>query len=341
MQTSAKSFVLMDAESGRILLEKESGRSLPIASTTKIMTALVALERGSLGDVVRVKREHLREGSSMYLQEGEELTLEQLLYGLLLSSGNDAAECIAASYGGEEFLAAMNEKAAALGMEQTAFANASGLDASGHYSSALDMARLAAAAMENPVFSRIVSTKTASAGERALSNHNKLLGTLGGCIGLKTGYTEDAGRTLVSCCERDGLRLIAVTLNDRADWDDHAALYEYAFSKYSAKAAVRRGDVCAHLPIVGAEGKSAAVTAKDSIFYPCAEGENFSCEKLLPEALSAPLRSGDEVGELIIRMDGQEIGRVALVCAQDIDEITPEEGFFAQILRSVSAMVRR
>ncbi len=325
----------MDAESGRILLERESERELPIASTTKIMTALVALERGSLDDVVRVKREHLREGSSMYLREGEELTLEQLLYGLLLSSGNDAAECIAASCGGEDFIAAMNEKAAALGMTHTAFANASGLDAQGHYSSALDMARLAAAAMENPVFSRIASTKTASAGERTLSNHNKLLGTLDGCIGLKTGYTSAAGRTLVSCCERNGLRLIAVTLNDRADWDDHAALYEYAFSMYSSKAAVRRGDVCAYLPIEGADGKSAAVTAKESIFYPCAEGEMFSCEKLLPEVLSAPLRSGDEVGELIVCLNGKEIGRTALICAQDIDENAPEEGVIARIWRTV------
>jgi len=319
-----------------VLLEKESERELPIASTTKIMTALVALERGSLTDRVRVRREHLREGSSMYLKEGEELTLEELLYGLLLASGNDAAECIAAHYGGEEFLAAMNEKAAALGMEHTSFANASGLDASGHHSSALDMARLAAAAMENPLFSRIVSTKSASAGERVLSNHNKLLGALDGCIGLKTGYTSAAGRTLVSCCERDGLRFVAVTLNDRADWDDHTALYDYAFSVVSSKAAVRRGDICAYLPIEGAERKSAAVTAKDSIFYPCAEDEIFSYEKFLPETLCAPIIAGQEVGELIVCLDGEEIGRTALVCAQAIVENEGEEGVFTRIWRAVS-----
>lgn len=324
-----------------MLLERNSGRELPIASTTKIMTALIALERGNLSDVVRVKREHLREGSSMYLKEGEELTLEALLYGLLLSSGNDAAECIAASFGGEEFLKAMNDKAAALGMTHTAFANASGLDAEGHYSSALDMARLAAYAMNEPLFARIASTKTARAGERTLTNHNKLLTSLDGCIGLKTGYTNAAGRTLVSCCEKNGLRLIAVTLNDRADWDDHAALYDYAFSHYSRKAAVRRGDVFAQLPLEGAEGKSVAIAAKDGIFCACAEGEEFTVEKQLPELLNIPIRAGDEVGELIVSLRGEEIGRTALVCAETVEENPTKDGLLARLWRIVSAEDRR
>ena len=331
---SAQAYVLMDADSGRILLERESERELPIASTTKIMTALVALERGALGDLVRVKREHLVEGSSMYLKEGEELTLESLLYGLLLASGNDAAECIADSYGGEAFIAAMNEKAAALGMEYTCFINASGLDAEGHRSSAHDMARLAAHAMENSVFSRIVSTKTAKVGERTLSNHNKLLGTLAGCIGLKTGYTSAAGRTLVSCCERDGLRLVAVTLNDRDDWADHTALYECGFAAFERKTAVRRGDVCAYLSVEGTE-RSVALTAQESIVYPCGKDESFSVEKKLPDTLSAPIKAGEAVGELIVSCNGQEIGRTALVCAEDMEEKEERQGMLARIFLSL------
>ncbi len=336
---SASAYVLMDAESGRVLLEKAGEKELPIASTTKIMTALVALEQGALTDVVRVKKEHLKEGSSMYLREGEELTLEWLLYGLMLSSGNDAAQCIADSYGGDAFIEKMNEKAAALGMTHTAFANASGLDEEGHYSCALDMARLAAYAMRNPVFARITATKSASVGERHLSNHNKLLSSMQGCIGLKTGYTSSAGRTLVTCCERNGLRLVAVTLHDGNDWADHTALYEYAFAQYSANAAVRQCDVCAHLPIEGAVEKSMAVTAQHSIYYPCTREESFSYEKRLPSCVTAPVKAGDAVGELIVRCNGVEIGRTALLCARDIEkeEKKTAENLFSRMLRAFSA----
>ena len=243
-QTSAESFVLIEAQSGRVLASRNAERELAIASTTKIMTALVAMEEKSPSETVSVKEKHLKEGSSMYLRAGETLTLEDLLYGLLLPSGNDAAECIADYCGGgvEPFVRKMNEKAAALGMSHTAFANPSGLDAEGHYSCALDMARLAAYAMCQPLFVRIASTKTAAVGERMLGNHNKLLASLSGCVGVKTGYTSAAGRTRVTCCERDGLRLIAVTLNDRDDWNDHAALYEYGFSAYARRCAVSRGE---------------------------------------------------------------------------------------------------
>ena len=238
-QPSAGAYLLMDAESGRVLLERNAEEEMAIASTTKIMTALVAIEHGGLSDAVPVKESHLKEGSSMYLRAGETLTLEALLYGLLLPSGNDAAECIADYCGGgvEQFVSRMNGKAAELGMTHTSFSNPSGLDAQGHYSCALDMARLAAYAMNEPTFARIASTKTASVGERMLGNHNKLLGSLRGCVGLKTGYTSAAGRTLVTCCERDGMRLVAVTLNDRDDWNDHTALYEYGFSAYTRRCA--------------------------------------------------------------------------------------------------------
>ena len=195
-EPAAAAYVLMEADSGRVLLARNEEQRRSIASTTKIMTCLVALEHSTLTDKVTVRREHLREGSSMYLAEGETLTMEELLYGLMLPSGNDAAECIAAHCGGsggsKQFIAWMNEKAASLGMTHTAFLNPSGLDESGHGSCALDMARLAACAMQDPTFARIASTRTACVGARTMTNHNKLLASYPGCIGLKTGYTGDA-----------------------------------------------------------------------------------------------------------------------------------------------------
>ena len=187
-KTSAASFVLMEAESGRVIASGNELQERSIASTTKIMTCLVALEHSALEEQVTVTRAHLREGSSMYLAEGETLTMEELLYGLMLPSGNDAAECIADHCGGEggsrQFVAWMNEKAKMLGMTRTAFANPSGLDEAGHRSCALDMARLAAYAMRDPTFTRIASTRTARVGARTMTNHNKLLAKYPGCIGL-------------------------------------------------------------------------------------------------------------------------------------------------------------
>lgn len=184
----------------------------------------------------------MAEGSSMYLRPGEKLTLETLLYGLLLSSGNDAALAVTECMGGAvPFVARMNEKAAELGMENTHFANPNGLDDEAHYSTAEDMAKLAAAAMDDPVLRRVASTRTARIGGRTLTNHNKLLSRVEGCVGLKTGYTRAAGRTLVSCAERDGVRLVAVTLQDGDDWNDHASLYEQGFRVLRPVKAVERG----------------------------------------------------------------------------------------------------
>ena len=230
VEVSATAAVLLDADTGQLLYEKNGDEQMLIASTTKIMTALVALEQAEPDDTVTVTREHMTEGSSMYLKPGETVRVEELLYGLLLCSGNDAALALTECAGGlEPFVALMNEKAAALGMTHTSFANPNGLDAEGHYSTARDMAVLAAAAMEEPTFRRICSSRAVTIGQRTMENHNRLLRQVEGCIGLKTGYTKAAGRTLVSCAERCGCRLIAVTLRDSDDWADHAALYEYGF----------------------------------------------------------------------------------------------------------------
>ena len=236
IQLSATAAILMDADSGEILYEKDAGRRMRIASTTKIMTALVALDRARLTDTITVTAAHMVEGSSMYLKPGETVTVEELLYGLMLCSGNDAALALADCCGGlEEFVQAMNDKAAELGMQDTSFANPNGLDDENHYSTARDMAVLAAYAAQNPTFRRICSTRTATVGSRTMTNHNKLLSQLEGCIGMKTGYTKAAGRTLVSCAQRDGCRLVAVTLCDGNDWADHKSLSEMGFAAQSEK----------------------------------------------------------------------------------------------------------
>lgn len=317
-ETSAEAFILMDAASGRVLASHNELAEKSIASTTKIMTALVALEHSTLSEKVTVRREDLREGSSMYLAEGETLTMEELLYGLLLPSGNDAAECIASYCGGgarETFIDWMNEKAASLGMTHTAFRNASGLDESGHHSCALDMARLAAYAMRDPVFVRIVSTASASLGTRTMTNHNKLLASYPGCIGLKTGYTGDAGRTLVTCAERDGLRLIAVTLHDGSDWADHAALYDYGFSAYTCAFGAKRG---AQYAAVTVGDTAVGAVAAESFCYPITAGEALSTRTEMVSSLSAPIVCGQKLGELVILCGEAEVGRVDLVSERTV-----------------------
>ncbi len=317
---SAASFVLMDADSGRVLLAKAETDERAIASTTKIMTALVALENSRLTDTATVRREYLREGSSMYLAEGETLTMESLLYGLMLPSGNDAAECVAGCCGGREaFVRRMNEKAAALGMTHTLFTNPSGLDEEGHRSCALDLARLMSYAMCDPAFARIVSTATASAGTRSMTNHNKLLGSVEGCVGGKTGYTGAAGRTLVTCAERGGLRFVAVTLHDGGDWQDHAALYDYGFAAYRNERAVERGKTYALAAVRGGEASCVALNAEESFFFPLAEGETLSLRVEPDDAANAPIRAGQPLGEAVVLLNGtEEVGRVALTAANGV-----------------------
>ena len=250
--TSASSAILMEAESGRVLYEQNAHEERLIASITKLMTALVALESGhDLEETVTVGEACTRaEGSSLYLRPGEEISLKGLLYGVMLRSGNDAALAVAEHCGGsvEEFVGRMNEKAAQLGMVNSHFANPNGLNAEGHYSSAYDMALLARACLENEALAEIAATKSATVDGRVLTNHNKLLWQYEGCIGLKTGYTEKAGRTLVSAARRGGMTLIAVTLNDPDDWRDHTALLDYGFSTYAAVTLTEEGKAVARRP---------------------------------------------------------------------------------------------
>ena len=321
VSTSASAAVLMDADSGRILYAHNENARMLIASTTKIMTALVAIETGRLSDVITVSRAAtLVEGTSMYLKEGEQLTLETLLYGLLLSSGNDAALAVAEGVAGsvDAFVALMNDKAAVLGMTGSSFANPNGLDADGHYSTALDMALLACAAMENTTLMRIASTKSVTVGGRTMNNHNRLLNTVEGCIGLKTGYTRAAGRTLVSCAERNGQRLVAVTLQDGNDWVDHAELFSYGFTTFPEKTVVCRGETAVLLPVIDGVASSVDIVAADTLSWAVQDGEELSTEWELPDVLAAPIQKNTVVGQAILFLNGTEVQRTALLCGSSI-----------------------
>jgi len=316
----------MDAATGRVLYGKDIHTRRLIASTTKLMTALVAVESTpDLEKIILVKGEYQAEGSSMYLRVGEEVSLHDLLYGLLLASGNDAALAIAGGCAGEveTFVGWMNRRAQELGMEDTHFANPNGLDAEDHYSSAYDMALLARAVLENETLVEIASTRSYTAAGRSLVNHNKLLWRYEGCIGLKTGYTDAAGRTLVSAAEREGRRLICVTLKDRDDWGDHAALLDYCFERYPLFPLARAGKGFRTLPVTGSVLPRVEVVTATDVAYPLTVEENVRAQITLPVLVSAPVEQGAVAGKLTFLLGEEVVGETYLLYAADVPEDRP------------------
>ena len=319
---SAQSAIVMDALTGRILYEKNADKQSLIASTTKIMTALVVCEQTNVLDRVRIPKEAVGiEGSSMYLKAGEILTVQDLLYGLMLHSGNDAAVALAIYCGGtvEGFAELMNDKAHRLGMHDTHFVNPNGLDSPGHYSTARDMAILAAYAMDNPIFAKTVSTKTVSVGDRVLRNHNKLLWQLEGADGVKTGYTKAAGRILVSSCIRQGRRLIAVTMNDRNDWADHQQLIETGFADYTVRQIVPSCDCLGAIPVISGEQAHVELIATADFFYALADDEKPEIVLSQPEFVYAPVAHGQEAGFAYVCLDGKPVGKIPLVYGRTVE----------------------
>jgi serine-type D-Ala-D-Ala carboxypeptidase (penicillin-binding protein 5/6) len=254
VSVSARSAILIEQESGRVLFEKDAHKVSRIASITKIMTAVLAIESGKLNGMVKVSDNAVRaEGSSIYLKPGEKIKLEDLVYGLMLRSGNDAAVAIAEYVGGsmDGFVFLMNEKAREIGMENTHFANPHGLDDhENHVSTAYDMAMLTRYAMENDVYKKIAGTKVHRAPnpteswDRVWKNKNRLLTELyDHSTGGKTGYTKRAKRTLVSTAGKDDFELIAVTLNAPDDWNDHIQMFEMAFANYDIAEILSKGKI--------------------------------------------------------------------------------------------------
>ena len=325
---SAKRAYVLDAVSGRVLYEKNPEERSLIASTTKIMTALIVCEQCNVLDRMRIPKEAVGiEGSSMYLQEGEVLTLQELLYGLMLSSGNDAAVALAIYCGGtvEGFAELMNDKARNLGLRGTHFENPNGLDSPGHYSTARDLAVLAAYAMENPVFRKTVSTKQLMLGQRSLTNHNKLLWRVEGADGVKTGYTKAAGRILVSSATRNNRRILAVTIDAPDDWNDHASLLEAGFSRFCQKQVVVKGQSVGTLEVAGGQSRKVEVLAAEDFFYAVAPEETPQLMLPGPGFVYAPAVEGADAGVVYVLIEGKAVGKIPVVYGQTVEQKLPEE----------------
>lgn len=318
ISTHAKASALIDVESGRLLYSSHGDEPMRIASLTKIMTAIVAIEHGRLTDMVKVsKRAVGKEGSSIYLKLGEKMSLSNLLYGLMLRSGNDAATAIAEHVGGSEegFVYLMNEKAAQIGLTNSHFMNPHGLDQEGHYSTANDLAKLTAYALKNEVFAEIVRTKVKSAPnphekwDYRWRNKNKMLSMYDGADGVKTGYTKKALRCLVSSATRNGQRLAAVTINDSDDWADHMKLLDWGYQHFPLYTIASKGEEIAGYPyIVG-----------QSFRYPLKSDEEGGIHKklVLIDPLSTAYRLGER-GKLELFVNGQRVGSVPVYDQGDV-----------------------
>lgn len=335
---SASAAVTMDADTGETLFASNADSRLPMASTTKIMTALVALGEGGLDRVFTVKREYMAEGSSMYLQEGERLTLREALYGLLLSSGNDAAAAVAGECGGmTAFVEKMNAKAAELGLSDTHFENPSGLPAENHYTTARELAEITAAALRDPVFRDMVSTKTCTAAGRTLVNHNRLLSMYDGAIGVKTGFTRAAGRCLVSAAERNGRTVIAVTLNDPDDWNDHIALLDDAFSRYSEVTLHEKGDTLAEVRVFGGESGSVPLTAKSTVTAYLLPGEKETLRRVRygEKFCYAPVVRAASAGTVEYRIGDAAVASDRLLYGGEVMIKEEKQGALERILKKI------
>ena len=344
---SAKSALLMEAESGSVICEKNAHVRLPMASTTKIMTALVALEVAAPDtNIVVDARAVDTEGSSIYLCEGEKLTLEELLYALMLESANDAAVAIAIGVCGSEeaFVDEMNKKASLLNLKDTHFSNPHGLDSEAHYTTAYELAVIAREALKNPLLKTIVSTRKTTISHqnidssRLLVNHNKMLRQYDGCIGLKTGYTQKSGRCLVSAAERNGVTIIAVTIDSPDDWNDHTKLLDYGFANYrSVELCPNNYQLC--LPVVGGKESYVMLGVEQaiSITLPLGAGvieQTIEC----PRAIFASVNKGDICGRMLFYCDTNNdgikeiIGDIPLIAQYDVTKYPLHLSFWQRFL---------
>lgn len=350
ISSSAGAAVLMDVTNGerRILWESGSDRRMGMASTTKIMTALVAIEALPLSTPVTVTEEAVGvEGSSVYLAKGETLSLYQLLMCVLLESANDAATAVAVAVGGsvENFARMMNEKAESLGLVNTHFSNPHGLDDKEHYTTAADLARITGEALDNDVFRSIVSTYRATVpaqdGERLLINHNRLLRSYDGCIGVKTGFTKSSGRCLVSAAERDGIRLVAVTLDDGSDWVDHTAMLDAGFASLCSVDLSRDGEITAfgendfhgelYVDVIGGEQSRVLCRVdKDLCAVLPKDHGDVTCRVEMELSMPAPICRGDKTGKVTWYCDEVVIGSADIICAFCAAK-TPEKNFFRDL----------
>lgn len=326
IDTSARACVIIDEATGRILLSHNETEPLPMASTTKIMTALLAMELGQPDAPVTCGRNAFGvPGTSIYLSEGETLTLTEMLYGLMLASGNDAATAIAEHIGGttENFCRMMTERAAEIGCQNTVFLTPHGLPQDGHYTTALDLALIAREAMKQPLFRTIVSTRRATIPwegreyDRVLNNKNKLLSTYDGATGIKTGYTKKAGRCLVFGAERNGMRIIGIVLNC-PDWFDEAArLMDEAFARFESVTMLQKGDEIGWIQVTGSDTESIRAIMAGNLSGVIRQGAIPSVEISIPESLQAPVRRGDVIGTAYVMAGNDIVGQCDIISETD------------------------
>lgn len=344
LSLSAQASVLMDGNTGEVLYSENASSKLPMASTTKIMTALIALEHGNIDAEYTVPAAAVGiEGSSVYLVDGEKLTMKELVYALMLESANDAAEAIAILIAGSvpAFADMMNRRAAELGLSGTHFTNPHGLDDPEHYTTAYDLAKLSCYALNNEDFLTVVSTRkrnisfNSGEGIRLLVNHNRMLRSYDGAIGVKTGYTKKCGRCLVSAAERDGMRLVAVTLNAPDDWRDHTSMLDWGFASYVRLELAAKGSYKVSLAVCGGSQDSVICSniTQVALTLPASHGD-ISCTVEAPRFLIAPFSAGQQVGRLIYRCDGEIIACVPL-CAETGAAVKQKHNFFIRWLMAL------
>jgi len=339
---SGKAAVVIEASTGSVVYSKNHNQKLPMASTTKIMTAICAIENINTNFPITVSDEAVGvEGSSIYLKKNEVITIKELLYGMMLNSGNDAAVALAVAVSGsvEEFCALMNKTAKNIGAKNTNFTNPSGLYDENHYTTAYDLALISAYAMENPLFREIVSTKeqkiSNNPGSRYLKNHNKLLRMYDGCIGVKTGYTKKCGRCLVSAAEKDGVTLIAVTLNAPDDWNDHTKMLNYGFSVVHKEVFAKAGD---YATTVNAAGMDIPLYYGEQIEIVSVNKEELEVEYTLDKNIELPVNQGESLGKVKILHKGNPVSQAELIPADPIPA-TPPRGFKHIFLKIVKSFI--
>ncbi len=323
MDLSAEAACLIIADTGEIIYSKNGNTMLPCASTTKIMTGILAIESGDMDRVVEVsKNAEGQEGSSIYLKSGDRVKMRDLVYGLMLNSGNDSAVAIAEGVSGtvEEFAKKMTDKAYEIGAVNTSFKNPNGLDSEGHFTTAYDLAIIGAYAMKNEEFKKVVLTqssigKTEDGRELYFNNHNKLLKMYEGATGIKTGFTKKSGRCLVSAASRNGVKLVAVTLNAPDDWNDHMKMLDYGFENVENKLVIAEGQV---MKTIIKDKKNYDFVAKKTVLIPQYKSKEIDIKISITDKLPTTTEKGEKIGCAYVFSDNKLVESIDIVSVQDI-----------------------
>jgi D-alanyl-D-alanine carboxypeptidase (penicillin-binding protein 5/6) len=353
-EITAKAAIVMEAKTGKVLYAKDAETRRYPASTTKMMTLIVALEKGNLKDVVTASQEASEtEGSTMFLENGERLQLIDMLYGIMLVSGNDATVAVAEHIAGSvaDYARLMTEKAHEIGAKDTNFVNSSGLPDPNHYTTAHDLARIAAYGFKNPMFAKIVGSKervTPWQGKdygRELQNENRMLWLYDGANGVKTGYTNAAGRCLVSAAKRNDIQLIAVVLDSEYMWNDSIALLNYGFENIGMKTFLRKGELGRSINVESGKKKTVKLQIDENLAAPVADGEKKEFETVIdvPDKIAAPVYKGQKIGKAKLLYKGEAISETELKAAEDVEIksfFRTVTGFFSSIFTDIAAMFR-